>query len=114
MATVVTRTGPGNAAVAAWVSLALAVPCFFLAFGVGEGLISLLGYDVGGRTDAPAWAAVVATVPALLAFALPLWPTWHFGRIAARDGSRTGMVPFVIMAVLVAAFTIMNSIPMGQ
>lgn len=95
----------------AWASLLLFVPCFFGAFLVGEGLISLLGYDVGGSVRPPIWAALVATVPALGVFALPLWPTWVFGR---RSGERKSMIPFWIAAVLVTAFVVSNLVPLGQ
>ncbi len=95
----------------AWASLLLFVPCFFGAFLVGEGLISLLGYEVGDSVRPPIWAALVATVPALVVFALPLWPTWVFGR---RVGEPKALIPFWIAAVLVAAFTVSNMVPLGQ
>ncbi|MBA3022038.1 hypothetical protein [Propionicimonas sp.] len=95
----------------AWVSLLLFVPCFFGAFLVGEGLISLLGYEVGDSVRPPIWAAMVATVPALVVFALPLWPTWVFGR---RAGDRKAMIPFWIEAVLVTVFVVLNTVPLGQ
>lgn len=55
----------------AWWSLLGLVPSFFLAFLIGEGLIALLGYPPGGSAQAPRWAALIATVPALMVFVLP-------------------------------------------
>ena len=43
---------PGTAA-RAWIAIGLIPVFFFIAMGVGEGLMSLLGYPVGGA--APAW-----------------------------------------------------------
>lgn len=104
----------GTGVLAAWLALLLFVPCFLLAFLVGEGLIGLLGYDVGGSAVPPFWAGALATVPALVVFAVPLWPTWHFGRKARGRGARGAMIPFWIAAALVAVFTIQNTIPLGQ
>lgn len=104
----------GRAALAAWLSLLLVIPCFVLAFVVGEGLIGLFGYPVGTSTRPPLWAGAIATGLALLAFAIPLWPTWHYGRQARTTNPRTAMLPFVIAAVLVAGFAVLNLVPMGQ
>lgn len=104
----------GHAALAAWLSLLLVIPCFFLAFLVGEGLVGLFGYPVGTSTRPPLWAGALSTGLALLAFAIPLWPTWHYGRRARVAGVRTAMLPFVVVVVLVAGFTILNVVPMGQ
>jgi hypothetical protein len=40
---------------AAWWSLLLVVPCFFLSFAIGEGIISLLGFEVGESVTPPFW-----------------------------------------------------------
>ena len=63
------------------------VPSFLLSFLVGEGLISALGYEVGGSTTPPLWALLTATVPALAVFAVQTaWSPWwlarhHFGPV---------------------------------
>ncbi|MCE1174588.1 MAG: hypothetical protein LWW77_08285 [Propionibacteriales bacterium] len=100
--------------VAAWLSMWWLVPAFFAAFFVGEGLISLFGYDVGGPTRPPLWAGLAATIPALVVFALPLWPVWHFSRRAVAGGRPAGRVPLIVTAVIVAGFVILNLVPMGQ
>lgn len=105
---------PRRNATSAWLSLVLFAPCFVAAFWIGEGLIAALGFEVGGPVHPPLWAGMLATVPALVAFALPLWPTWHFGRRAVRDGRRAGMVPFMIAGVVVLIFVVLNTVPLGQ
>lgn len=105
---------PRRNATTAWLSLVLFAPCFVAAFGIGEGLVSALGYPVGGPVRPPLWVGVSATLPAVAAFALPLWPTWHFGRRAVADGRRAGMVPFTIAGALVALFVVINTVPLGQ
>ena len=103
-----------HAGLVAWLSLLLVIPCFVLAFVVGEGLVGLLGYPVGTSVRPPLWAGAIATGLALVAFAIPLWPTWHYGRRARAASPRTAMLPFVIEAVLVTGFTVLNVVPMGQ
>lgn len=100
--------------VAAWLSMLWLVPAFFGAFFVGEGLISLFGYEVGGTTRPPWWVGLAATGPALVVFALPLWPVGHFSRRAVAGGRPAGWVPLIITAVVVAAFVILNLVQMGQ
>jgi len=109
-----TDAGTGHAALVAWLSVLLVIPCFFLAFLVGEGTISALGYPVGTTAAPPFWAGALATFLALIAFAIPLWPTWRYGTRARAEGARTAMVPFVIVAVLVVGFVILNVVPLGQ
>ncbi|MCE1174987.1 MAG: hypothetical protein LWW77_10325 [Propionibacteriales bacterium] len=99
--------------VGAWLSSLGLIPAFFAAFLVGEGLISLLGYEVGGSVRPPLPAALLATVPALLVFALPLWPVVHFARRALAGGARSVLIPVILTAVAVLAFTLMNLVPLG-
>jgi hypothetical protein len=100
--------------VTAWLSMLWLVPAFFAAFLVGEGLISLFGYEVGGITRPPLGVGLAATIPALVVFALPLWPVAHFSRRAVAAGRPDGRVPLIVTAVVVAAFVILNLVPMGQ
>lgn len=92
----------------AWWSLLGFVPSFFLAFGVGEGLASLLGYPPGGAEQAPVWAMLVATIPALLAFALPAFAATFFGRRAVRHGDRRGRTPMIVGIVIALGFVATN------
>ncbi|KRE95136.1 hypothetical protein ASG76_05480 [Nocardioides sp. Soil774] len=93
----------------AWLSLLGFVPSFGLAFLVGEGLVSAMGYDVG--SDQPPWpVAVAAVVPALLVFALPAIAAVHFGRQALRLGDRRARVPMTIAVVVATAFVLTNAL----
>lgn len=105
------RTAEGRAATRwAWWSLLGFIPSFGLAFAVGEGLISLLGYPTGGSAEAPWWAAIVASVPALVVFALPAVAAVHFGRRAMRLGDDRGRVPMVIAVAAAGTFVLMNGL----
>ncbi len=94
----------------AWWSLLGFVPSFVLAFGVGEGLIAVLGYPAGGDTPAPWWAALVATVPALVVFAVPAAVAVHFGRRAVHDGDHRARLPMVVAVVIAAGFALLNAL----
>jgi Na+/melibiose symporter-like transporter len=92
----------------AWWSLVGFVPSFFLAFLVGEGLVSALGYPVGGEEQAPWWVALVATVPALVVFAVPAVLAVWFGRRAVRLGDVRARVPMTVAVVVAGGFVLLN------
>ena len=93
----------------AWLSVLLLPIAFGLAFLIGEGLIALLGYPVGGAaSDVPLWAKLLAVIPALLVFCLPALVSSWFARRAAAHGDRRGWVPASILAVVALAFITMN------
>lgn len=102
-------TAPPSSALVtkAWLSLLLLPVALALAFLVGEGLVSLLGYEVGAG-GAPWWVAVVATVPALLVFWVPGVLATHFARAARARGDRRGLFPAGIALAVCTAFTLMN------
>lgn len=105
------RTSDGRAATRwAWWSLLGFIPSFGLAFAVGEGLISALGYPTGGSAQAPWWAALTASVPALVVFALPAVVAVHFGRRAIRLGDDRGRLPMLLAVAGAGAFVIMNGL----
>jgi hypothetical protein len=95
----------------AWWSLLGFVPSFALAFLIGEGLISALGYPSGGEQQAPWWAALLAAAPALLVFLLPAVSAVHFGRRAMRLGDDRGRHPMVVAPVLATVFVLLNGLP---
>lgn len=95
----------------AWWSLLGLVPAFVLAFVVGEGLISALGYPTGGTVPAPWWAALVAGVPALVVFAIPAVVTVHLGRQAIRRGDARARTPMLVAVVVTAGFVLLNALP---
>jgi Na+/melibiose symporter-like transporter len=94
----------------AWWSLLGFVPSFVLAFAIGEGLISALGYPVGGDEQAPWWAVLVAGVPALLVFVLPALLAAWFGTRAIRLGDVRARVPVVVGLVVAGGFLLLNGL----
>lgn len=94
----------------AWWSLAGFAPSFVLAFLVGEGLISALGYPVGGSAQAPWWATLLAGVPALVVFALPAVLSVHYGRGAVRLGDARGRIPMMVGVAVAGAFVLLNGL----
>jgi hypothetical protein len=94
----------------AWLCLAGFLVSFPAAFGVGEGLSSLFGYDVGTQIAPPVWVAVASTVPALIVFAVPGILAWVFGRRARREGDRRGSVPAWIGVSIASAFALTNAL----
>lgn len=94
----------------AWWSLLGFVPSFALAFLIGEGLISALGYPVGGDEQAPWWAALLASAPALIVFVLPAVFAVHFGRRAMKLGDDRGRLPMILAIVVAAAFLLLNGV----
>jgi hypothetical protein len=57
----------------AWVAVALLPVALVLAMVVGEGLISVLGYQSGSQEPVPVGPALLAGVPALLILIAPAW-----------------------------------------
>ena len=94
----------------AWWSVAGLVPSLVLAFVVGEGLISALGYPSGGVEQAPWWAALTAALPAIVVFALPAALAVHLGRRAQRLGDPGGRVPVLVALVVVGGFVASNGL----
>lgn len=95
---------------AAWLGLLLVVPCSVLAFVLREAIVSLLGYRAGSGVP-PTWV-MLASAPALLAFAIPTIPTWRFGHRARRSGVRHALLPFGIAVALVVAVMLLSPFPL--
>ncbi|GAA1141148.1 hypothetical protein GCM10009606_20800 [Nocardioides aquiterrae] len=87
----------------AWWSLLLFLVSFVAAFVVGEGLVTLYGYD-STDADVPGWVLLAAGLPACLVFAAPLLLTW---RLARRAGP-AGRAPLLVGAVVVGVFLAQN------
>ena len=94
----------------AWWSLLGFVPSFVLAFVIGEGLISALGYPTGGVTQPPWWAVLVASIPALVVFVLPAVLSVHYGRRGLRQGDSNARAPMVLAVVIAAGFLLLNGV----
>lgn len=81
----------------AWWSLALYPISGIAAFGIGEGVISLLTDDAG---DASFWQVLVAGTPALLVFVIPGILAVAQGRRAIRLGRHDGNAPALVGATI--------------
>lgn len=90
----------------AWTALLLYPVAFVLAFVVGEGLASLLGYEPG---ETLRWyVPVLAGTPAVLLFVVPGLLALRYGRRAMRGGDPGGLAPVVVGAVVAVAFVGLN------
>ena len=90
----------------AWMSLLLYPVGFVLAFAVGEGLATMLGYEPGEEV---AWyVPVLAGVPAVLLFVVPGLLALRYGRRALRGGDPGGLAPVVVGAVVALSFVGIN------
>lgn len=91
-----------------WWSLALFPLAFVAAFVVGEGLVTLYGYEVHAEASPPWWVVLAAGIPALLVFCVPAVVTVYVGRRALKAGDLGARVPMGIAIVLTALFVAQN------
>jgi hypothetical protein len=89
--------GPGPLELA-WVAVALIPVFFFIAIGVGEGVISLLGYTAGSG-DNPIWVSLVSDLAAIAVVLLPCLAAVIFGRRVYKAGDRRGLFPAALGTV---------------
>jgi len=82
----------------AWISIALIPVFFILAFAVGQGLYSLMGY-LPENADIPLWVDLVATIPTIAVFLVPCAAAVLYGRRVNSVGDRRGLVPLCIGAL---------------
>ena len=91
---------------AAWACLVAAPVAFVLAFVVGEGLSSALGWD--GVGPPVWWVGVLSVAAALVVFSIPaVLATWFWSR-AHRRGDDRARVPAAVLVVLSLGFLAMN------
>lgn len=93
----------------AWVSVALIPVAFVAAMFIGEGLLSLQGYESGSEKLPPIGAALLASLPALLVMIAPDLSAIWCGLLARRHGLRNGIFPAVI-GIVAAAFAVITAI----
>jgi hypothetical protein len=79
---------------------------FVLAFVVGEGLATMLGYEPG--EELVWYVPVLAGIPAVLLFVVPGLLAMRYGRRAVRGGDPGGLAPVVVGAVIAVAFVGIN------
>ncbi|HVB43049.1 MAG TPA: hypothetical protein VNF47_10145 [Streptosporangiaceae bacterium] len=92
------RSRAPGALTRAWIAIVL-IPVFFvIAIGVGEGVISLLGYTAGTGNN-PIWVSLVSDLAAIVVVLLPCVAAVFFGRRAYKAGDRRGLFPLVLGTV---------------
>ena len=95
----------------AWIAVALIPVAFIAAMFVGEGLISLQGYESGAEQFPPVGATLLAAIPAVLVMIAPAVVAVGFGFRARNRGAATGIVPAVIGIVVIAYAIVANTLP---
>jgi fatty acid desaturase len=93
------RSRAPGALTRAWLAIVLIPVFFFIALGVGEGVISLLGYTAGAG-NAPIWVSLVSDLAAITACLIPCLAAVFFGRRAYKADDRRGLFPVVLGTVV--------------
>lgn len=91
----------------AWLSLLLFPVTFVAAFVVGEGLVTLLGYSVGGESP-PVGVMLAAAIPALAVFSVPAALATYFARRAALAGEPHAWMPAYVGLGVAGVFVLQN------
>ncbi|GAA2151342.1 hypothetical protein FHX52_0504 [Humibacillus xanthopallidus] len=91
----------------AWIGVALVPVFFFVAFAVGEGLYSMLGYEAG-TAEAPGWTIAVVSAVTLAVVVVPCFFAIHYGRRAMKAGDLRGRVPLIIGWVVAAGWFVLT------
>lgn len=97
---------------AAWISVALIPVGFVAGMLVGEGLLSMQGYESGAESLPPIGVVLVAAVPAMLILVAPAVAAIVFGFAARKLGSRNGVTPAAIGIVAAAYAVLANVLPL--
>lgn len=92
----------------AWLSLLLFPLALVAAFVVGEGLVTLYGYELDADDMVPLWVALAAGGPALLVFAVPAAVTWWYVVRAGHEDVHRVRLPAYLASVLAAMFVLAN------
>jgi hypothetical protein len=69
----------------AWVSVVAIPLAFVAAILVGEGLLSIQGYDSGGEESPPIGATLLSAIPAIVIMIAPAISAISFGLLARRQ-----------------------------
>jgi hypothetical protein len=84
---------------------------FIAAMFIGDGLISLQGYEPGAEQFPPLGATLLAALPAVVVMIAPAVAAVVFGFRARRRGAGTGIAPAVIGMVVIAYAIVANTLP---
>ena len=95
----------------AWISVALIPVAFIAAMFIGEGLLTLQGFDPEAEEFPPLGVALRAAIPAGLVMIAPAVAAVVFGFRARKRGAGTGIVPAVIGIVVIAYGLVANTLP---
>jgi hypothetical protein len=95
----------------AWISVALIPVAFVAAMFIGEGLLSLQGFESGAEEFPPLGVTLLAAIPALLVMVAPAVAAVVFGFRARQRGAGTGIIPAVIGIVVIAYGIVANTLP---
>jgi hypothetical protein len=91
----------------AWIGVALVPVFFFIAFAVGEGLYSMLGYEAGS-VNAPGWTIAGIAALTFAVVVIPCVIAIHYGRRAMKAGDLRGRTPMIIGWVVAAGWLVMS------
>lgn len=92
----------------AWIGAVLVVPAIVLAVFVGDGLLTLQGYESGSEERVPLGPVLLAAIPATLIVLLPASVAVWFGLRARRGGNRRGWLPALVGGVVGIGFLTTN------
>jgi hypothetical protein len=92
----------------AWVAVASWPVAFVVAMVVGEGLISMMGYQSGGDEAAPIGPALLAGIPALLILVTPGVAAVFYGHHGYRAGRAAARLPAWIGGAVTTAVVVVN------
>ena len=95
----------------AWISVVLIPVAFIAAMFIGEGLLTVQGYDPEAGQFPPLGVALRAALPAGLVMMAPAVAAVVFGLRAHRHGAPVGIIPAVVGIVVVAYGLVANTLP---
>jgi len=95
----------------AWISVGLIPVAFIVAMFIGDGLLTVQGYESEPDEFPPLGVALRAALPAGLVMMAPAATAVVFGVRAHRDGTPAGIIPALVGIVVVAYGLVANTLP---
>ena len=96
----------------AWISVAILPLASVGAMILGDGLLTLQGYQ-SGDSEIPPGVALMAGIPAVLVLIAPTIPAIGFGLRARRLGIPAGAIPALVGLVVAAMSILLNALPLA-